>query len=115
MTIRNRLSFLFTGIVAASILAFSFVIYLLSENYRQIEISNLLREKAQQTVEFFVEMENLNPEILKRFSSKSNYLLQNESAIVYLDTDPKHNILFNSGVMDVPSVHSQVNEHPFNG
>lgn len=105
MTIRNRLSFLFTGIVAASILAFSFVIYLLSENYRQIEISNLLREKAQQTVEFFVEMENLNPEILKRFSSKSNYLLQNESAIVYLDTDPKHNILFNSGVMDVPSVH----------
>ena len=32
MTIRNRLSYLFTGIVAATILGFSAIVYLLSEN-----------------------------------------------------------------------------------
>lgn len=105
MTIRNRLSYLFTGIVAASILVFSAIIYILSERDRQNEIDNILKEKAINTVELFVAMDNINPDILQKFSTKSNYLLQNESATVYLDDDPKHEPKFNSGKMDVPSVH----------
>ncbi len=105
MTIRNRLSYLFTGIVAASILVFSVIIYVLSERDRQNEIDNLLREKAINTVELFVAMDNINPDILQKFSAKSNYLLQNESTTVYLDDDPMHEPKFNSGKMDVPSVH----------
>ncbi|MES2796818.1 MAG: HAMP domain-containing sensor histidine kinase [Bacteroidota bacterium] len=104
MTIRNRLSYLFTGIVAASILAFSVTIYLLSERYRQIEIDALLRQKAISTVEFAVEMYDLNPAILQKFSKNNNYLLQNESALVYLEDDPNHQEIWKSGIMDVPNV-----------
>jgi signal transduction histidine kinase len=104
MTIRNRLSYLFTGIVAASILVFSIVIYLLSERYRQYEIDALLREKAVSTVQFVVEMDGLDNSILQKYSSKNNYLLRDESSLVYIDSEPKHPIIFTSGKMDVPNV-----------
>jgi signal transduction histidine kinase len=104
MTIRNRLSYLFTGIVAASILLFSVAIYILSERSRHFEMDALLRKKAISTVEFATEIDNLDPKIIEKFSKTNNYLLENESAIVYDETDPNHPIIWKSGVMDVPHV-----------
>jgi signal transduction histidine kinase len=104
MTIRNRLSFLFTGIVAATILVFSLVIYLLSEQYRKAEIEELLRDKAISTVELAVEMDNLDPKILEKFSNTNNYLLQNSSELVYLEDDPAHPEIYRAGKMDVPNI-----------
>jgi two-component system, OmpR family, sensor histidine kinase ArlS len=104
MTIRNRLSYLFTGIVAASILIFSIVIYLLSERYRQIEIEDLLREKASLTAKLAVEIDNLDPKILQKFSQTNNYLMQNGSEVVYDLDDPNHPEIWISGKMDVPNV-----------
>jgi signal transduction histidine kinase len=104
MTIRNRLSYLFTGIVAASILVFSFAIYFLSERSRQLELDIILREKAISTAEFAMEMDNLDPEILKKFSKTNNYLLENESAIVYDETASDHPEIWRSGKVDVPNI-----------
>ncbi len=104
MTIRNRLSYLFTGIVAATILVFSVVIYLLSERYRKIEIDALLREKAISAVELAIDFDKLDPKILERFSKKNNYLLQNESVVVYSEDDPNHPEIWRNGKMDVPNL-----------
>jgi signal transduction histidine kinase len=104
MTIRNRLSYLFTGIVAASILVFSMVIYLLSEYYRGVEFDDRLRDKAFSTVESVVQLDNLDPKILQKFSKKSDDLLTDESVKVYLEDDPNHKDYYNSGTMNVPSV-----------
>jgi signal transduction histidine kinase len=105
MTIRNRLSYLFTGIVAATILVFSVVIYLLSERYRAAEMDELLKDKAISTVELAVEIDNnLDPKILQKFSKTNNYLLQNSSEVVYLLDDPTHPEIYTAGKMDVPNI-----------
>jgi signal transduction histidine kinase len=104
MTIRNRLSYLFTGIVAATILVFSLVIYLLSEYYRGVEFDDRLREEAISTVEFVVQIDNLNPSVLQNFAKKSDNLLTDESVIVYSEDDKKHPVVYRGGQMNVPNV-----------
>ncbi len=104
MTIRNRLTFMFTGVVAASILLFSIIIYFLSERYRQIEFDGRLREKAISAAEFVVQMDELSPNVLQKFSQKNSDFLKDESELLYDEDDPKHTIIYTSGKMDVPNI-----------
>jgi signal transduction histidine kinase len=103
MTIRNRLSYLFTGIVAASILVFSLVIYLLAEYNRGVEFDSRLKEKAISTVNFVVQMDNLSNKTIQAFS-KNDDLLTDESVTIYLDDEPNHPVIYTSGVMNVPNL-----------
>jgi signal transduction histidine kinase len=104
MTIRNRLTMLFTGAVAASILVFSILIYLLSERYRQIEFDGRLREKAIATAEFVSQMDELKPNIIQKITKQNSDFLTAESELVYDEDDPNHTIIYTSGKMDVPNI-----------
>ncbi len=108
MTIRNRLSFLFTGIVTATILIFSFVIYILSERNRQDEFIVRLQEKAVTSVQLVTQMDDLEGAFLQKFTQSppnSNSFLDNEAVTIYLDQNPKYPEIFTSGEMQIPSLH----------
>ncbi len=104
MTIRNRLTFLFSSIVAATMLIFCVLIYLVSERNRQVEFSTTLKEKALYTANFVIDMDEINPEVLKKYSTKNTNTLENQSVLVYDNDDKTHPIIYRSGEMNVPSI-----------
>lgn len=108
MTIRNRLSFLFTGIVAVTIFLFSFIIYLLSETNRQDEFIDRLQAKAVTSVELVTQMDELGGGLFQKFTQSkpnSNSFLDNESVTIYMDESPNYPVIFTSGDMKIPSLH----------
>lgn len=108
MTIRNRLSFLFTGIVAATIFIFSFIIFVLSERNRQDEFIARLQEKAVSSVQLVTQMDDLDGTFLQKFalnSPNSNSFLDKEAVTIYVDQNPNYPSVFTSGEMQIPSLH----------
>jgi hypothetical protein len=104
MTIRSRLSWLFTGLVALLLCLFAVAIYWLSSYYRSKEFDGRLYEKAYNAAEFVEQMDNLDPLVLKQFSKAGSEFLAKESELVYDLANPKHPIIYTSGEFDVPSV-----------
>ena len=94
MTIRTRLTLLFSSIVSTLLLIFCIVIYLESEYNRQREFIISLREQAMTSVEILLGKEDISPELLKLLDKNQMTVLTQEEIVVY---NSKNEIIYESG------------------
>jgi two-component system sensor histidine kinase ArlS len=91
MKIRNKLTFQFTGIVFCILVLFSICIYYAFSKYREYNFRKRLNEKALNTAKILLEVDEINPELLKKL--RRNYLqsLPEEYVRIY---DSRNQILY---------------------
>ena len=94
MTIRTRLTLLFTGIVSTLLLAFCVAIYLQNEFHRKREFQNRLREEAQTSAEILFGKDEISPDLLKLMDKNQMTVLSEEEIVIYDATDK---IVYESG------------------
>ncbi|RZK30508.1 MAG: HAMP domain-containing protein, partial [Hymenobacter sp.] len=83
MTIRNRLTWLFVGVVAVLLLAVLTVIYLLQNSSSQREFRQRLHERAQVTSYIYLEKDEMRASAFRDFEKKYLQSLTNEILQVY--------------------------------
>ncbi len=94
MTIRTRLTLLFSSIVSTLLLIFCIVIYLESEYNRQREFIISLREQAMTSAEILFGKEEISPDLLKLLDKNQMTVLTQEEIVVY---NSKNEIIYESG------------------
>jgi signal transduction histidine kinase len=94
MTIRTRLTLLFSSIVSTLLIIFCFVIYLESEYSRQEEFITRLREEALTSAEILFGKEEISPALLKLLDKNQMTILDQEEIVVY---NSKNQIEYESG------------------
>ena len=94
MTIRARLTLLFSGIVSTLLIVFCIVIFLESEYNRQEEFNNRLREEAITSSEILFRKEEISPDLLKLLDRNQMTVLSQEEIVVY---NPQNKIEYESG------------------
>jgi signal transduction histidine kinase len=101
MTIRTRLTLLFTVVVSISLLAFCGAIYFFTERYRQQEFRERLRSEAITSAELLFGRETISPELYKLLDKNHMTVLNEEEIIIY---DYLNQIVYESGTdyLDVP-------------
>jgi two-component system sensor histidine kinase MprB len=83
MTIRNRLTWLFVGVVAVLLLAVLSVVFLLQSNASQREFRQRLRDRAQVTSYIYLEKDEMRASAFRDFEKKYLQALTNEILQVY--------------------------------
>ncbi|RYU82441.1 ATP-binding protein [Hymenobacter persicinus] len=83
MTIRNRLTWLFVGIVAVLLLAAMSVIYILQADYTHEEFHQRLRDRAEVTGYVFLEQDELRAEAFREFQRRYLRTLTGEVLQIY--------------------------------
>jgi len=83
MTIRNRLTWLFVGVVAVLLLAVLTVVFLLQNSASQREFRQRLRDRAQVTSYIYLEKDEMRASAFRDFEKKYLQLLPNEILQVY--------------------------------
>lgn len=83
MTIRNRLTWLFVGVVAVLLLTVLTVIYVLQSSSSQREFRQRLRERAQVTSYIYLEKDEMRASAFRDFEKKYLQSLSNEILQVY--------------------------------
>jgi signal transduction histidine kinase len=94
MTIRIRLTLLFSSIVSTLLLVFCLVIYLENEVNRQQEFKARLREEALTSAEILFGKEEISPELFKLLDKNQMTVLTQEEIVVY---DSKDSLIYESG------------------
>ncbi len=83
MTIRTRLTLLFSSIVSTLLIIFCVVIYLESEYNRKEEFTTRLREEALTSAEILFGKEEISPDLLKLLDKNQMTVLSQEEIVVY--------------------------------
>jgi signal transduction histidine kinase len=83
MTIRTRLTVLFTAVVSILLLLFCIVIYLLAERHRQNQFNERLRAEATTSAELLFGKETISPELFKLLDKNHLTVLDEEEIIIY--------------------------------
>jgi len=83
MTIRNRLTWLFVGIVAVLLLAVLAGVFILQTTYTKREFRQRLRERAQVTSYIYLEKDEMRASAFRDFEQKYLQSLPNEILQVY--------------------------------
>lgn len=83
MTIRARLTLLFTAIVSGLLLLFCLIIFGFAERYRQNEYRQRLREEALTCAELLFGTETISPELFRLLDRNDITVLNEEEIIVY--------------------------------
>ena len=91
MTIRNRLTWLFLGLVAVILLAAMTVVYLLQASYSRREFEQRLRDRAEVTGYIFLEQDELRADAFRAFQQRYLQALSNEILQIY---DSRHRVRF---------------------
>lgn len=94
MTIRARLTLLFSGIVSTLLIVFCIVIFLESEYNRQEEFNNRLREEALTSADILFGKEEISPALLKLLDKNQMTVLAQEEIVVY---NSKNKLVYESG------------------
>ncbi len=94
MTIRARITLLFTAIVASLLLVFCLIIYLLAEGHRRNEFYERLRAEAFASVELLFGRETISPELFKLLDKNKITVLNQEEIIIY---NQANQIIYESG------------------
>jgi signal transduction histidine kinase len=94
MTIRARLTLLFSGIVSTLLIIFCIVIFLESEYNRQEEFNNRLREEALTSADILFGKEEISPALLKLLDKNQMTVLAQEEIVVY---NSKNKLVYESG------------------
>ena len=83
MTIRNRLTWLFLGVVAVLLLVVLAGVFVLQGKYSQLEFRQRLRERAQVTSYIYLEKDEMRAEAFREFERKYLQALPSEILQVY--------------------------------
>jgi two-component system sensor histidine kinase MprB len=83
MTIRNRLTWLFVGVVAVLLLTVLSVVFLLQSTASQREFRQRLRDRAQVTSYIYLEKDEMRASAFRDFEKKYLQALTNEILQVY--------------------------------
>lgn len=94
MTIRTRLTLLFTVVVSLLLLLFCVLLYTVSEVFRQREYRERLRAEAMTSVELLFGRETLSPELFKLLDKNHMTVLNEEEIIIY---NYQNQIIYESG------------------
>jgi signal transduction histidine kinase len=94
MTIRNRLTLLFAGIVSALLLVFCLVLYLVAEWHRETEFRERLRAEGFTSVELLFGSETISPQLFKLLDKNQMTVLTEEEIIIY---NRQNQIIYESG------------------
>ena len=94
MTIRTRLTLLFSSIVSTLLIVFCVVIYLENEYNRQREFKARLREEALTSAEILFGKEEISPDLLKLLDKNQMTVLTQEEIVVY---NAKDSLIYESG------------------
>jgi len=94
MTIRARLTLLFTAIVSGLLLLFCLIIFLFAERYRRTEYRQRLRAEALTCAELLFGKETISPELFRLLDRNAMTVLNQEEIIVY---NYKNQIVYESG------------------
>lgn len=83
MTIRSRLTLLFTAIVSGLLFLFCCIIYFISERHRQNEFRERLRSEARTSAELLFGKETISPDLFKLLDKNQITVLNQEEIIIY--------------------------------
>ncbi|AWV96933.1 sensor histidine kinase [Arcticibacterium luteifluviistationis] len=87
MTIRTKIALQFSVIVAALLAVFSIGIYYLSENYRQQEFYNSLRDRAVTTARLLIKEPQIDKQLLKVIDKNTLTTLYPAQVLVFNDSN----------------------------
>ena len=94
MTLRNRLTGLFTAIVSGLMLVFGVVIYLVAERHRRTEYRERLRAEALTSAELLFGPDTTGRQLYKLLDKNRMTVLNEEEIIIY---DYRNRIVYESG------------------
>ncbi len=94
MTIRNRLTFLFTAIVSGLLLLFCIVLYVVAEQYRKYEYRQRLHAEASTSAELLFGRQAISPQLYKLLDKNHMTVLNDEEIIIY---NYQNQIVYESG------------------
>ena len=97
MTIRTRLTLLFTGIVSTLLMVFCVAIYLQNEFHRVREFQNRLREEARTSAEILFGKDDISPDLLKLMDKNQMTVLSEEEIVIYDIAEKVWDINFDTG------------------
>jgi signal transduction histidine kinase len=83
MQIKTRLTLLFIAIVALTVLTSSVFIYVFSSNYRETEFNDRLSAKAHSMAKLFVEVEEIDTQLLRIIENSTPASLPNEHIYIF--------------------------------
>lgn len=105
MKIRNRLTLLFSVIVASIVLIFSFITYVLYADYRNDEFYKRLKDKAQTTARLLSDVKEVDKDLLRIIDQNTINELYKEKVIIY---DRSNNLIYSSIDDEVISINEQL-------
>jgi signal transduction histidine kinase len=94
MTIRTRLTLLFTGVVASLLGVFCGVIYFFAERHRAQEFRERLRTEASNSARLLFGRATISPELFKLLDRNQITVLNREEIIIY---DARNQLVYESG------------------
>lgn len=107
MNIRNRLTLRFILSVAVIMIMSSLLIYVFSADYRVEDFYTRLRNKADNTANLLIEVDEVDIELLRKIEQNNPISLPNEKIVVYdfrntiiFSTDEDHVISVNKNLLD---------------
>ncbi len=99
MTIKARLTLLFTLLVASILLLFCFSIYYFYDQYREQQFSTYLQERVVTVTQLLEDVDGITNAEIKRIEEANNTILFNEEITVY---DEQDSVVYDSGKMKFP-------------
>ncbi|MFT5887110.1 MAG: two-component system sensor histidine kinase ArlS, partial [Arcticibacterium sp.] len=87
MTIRTKIATQFSIVVATILAVFSIAIYLISENYRQQEFYNSLRDRALTTSRLLIKEPQIDKQLLKVIDKNTLSTLYPAQVLVFNDSN----------------------------
>lgn len=112
MTIRHRLTRLFTAIVSGLLLLFGIVLYLVAEQQRKSEFGERLTAEALTSVELLFGRQAISPQVFKLLDKNQMTVLNQEEIIIY---NYKNQIIYESGTDYLTLTASQLNQIRIDG
>jgi len=112
VTIRNRLTLLFTAIVSGLLLLFGGVLYVVAEQQRQREFHERLRAEATTSAELLFGRQAISPDLFKLLDKNQMTVLNQEEIIIY---NYKNQIVYESGTDYLTVTPTQLNQIRLDG
>ena len=105
MTITNKLTLLFTGLVALIILLSASAIYYFTAEFRKQDFQERLSNKGKNVAKLLIEVAEIDNELLKKIEQNNPLTLPKEQITIF---DYKNRVLFKSGEEIIPGPNSSI-------
>lgn len=97
MTIRTKMTILFSSIVTVLLIVFCLIIYFLSEVYRETEYKTRLRQEALTAATIIFNDEEVSPDLLKLITRNQMTALNKEEIVLF---NAENKVIFKSGLVN---------------